>query len=169
MPIAEYNVARLRQPIDHPASAGFRDNLDRINALAERSPGFVWRLDDDCTDEANQDMHGDPLLTATLSVWTDLESLRHFVHRTVHGRFYRQRGVWFSAMEERHLVLWNVEAGDTPTLEEAQARLAHLRKHGDSNHAFGWPAEPAAVDAAMTGVINSEGGATRAAGGDMNG
>jgi hypothetical protein len=42
--IAQLNVGRLPAAIDAPASAGFADALDEVDALAERSPGFVWRL-----------------------------------------------------------------------------------------------------------------------------
>jgi hypothetical protein len=129
----------------------------------------VWRLDDDCTDEANQDMHGDPLLTATLSVWANVECLRHFVHKTIHSRFLNKRADWFSVMAERHLVLWNVDDGHFPSLEEAQARMQHLRAHGDSDYAFGWPAGQTAEQAVIAGKYSSEGGMISAAGGIGNG
>ncbi len=42
--LAQYNVGRIRSPLDHPDVAEFIAALDPINALAEASPGFVWRL-----------------------------------------------------------------------------------------------------------------------------
>ena len=44
MHLAEVNIGKFRYPTTDPRMAEFMDNLDRINALAERSPGFVWRL-----------------------------------------------------------------------------------------------------------------------------
>src|ERR1051326_6590674 len=44
--IAQLNVGRLRYETDDPRMADFMNNLARINALAERSPGFVWRYTD---------------------------------------------------------------------------------------------------------------------------
>ena len=45
--LAQLNVARLRAPLDDPLIADFVDNLERVNALGERSPGYVWRLQTD--------------------------------------------------------------------------------------------------------------------------
>ena len=43
--IAEINVARMKGiNINDPIMKEFVDNLDKVNALAESSPGFVWRL-----------------------------------------------------------------------------------------------------------------------------
>ena len=39
--IAQINVGRLRVEPPHPMIAVFMNNLDRINAMAEASPGFI--------------------------------------------------------------------------------------------------------------------------------
>lgn len=42
--LAQFNIARLRAPLDSPVLAGFVDQLDAVNAIGDASPGFVWRL-----------------------------------------------------------------------------------------------------------------------------
>ena len=41
MHVAELNIGRLNYPIDDPRMADFVDNLARVNAMADRMPGFV--------------------------------------------------------------------------------------------------------------------------------
>ena len=48
--LAELNIGRVRYPLDDARMAGFVDNLDLVNGLAERGEGFVWRLKDDSGD-----------------------------------------------------------------------------------------------------------------------
>jgi hypothetical protein len=45
--IAQINVARMRGALEDPVMRGFVARLDEINALADGSPGFVWRLQTD--------------------------------------------------------------------------------------------------------------------------
>lgn len=138
--LAELNVGYARYPLDDPRMSGFMDNLDRINALAERSPGFVWRLQSDSGNATDLEVPGDPNMISNMSVWQDTSSLGNFVFNTVHARFYEQRPDWFQAMDRFHFVMWPVAVGHTPTLAEAMARLAHLQSHGSTDHAFGWDA-----------------------------
>jgi hypothetical protein len=42
--LAQVNIGRMKAPLEDPLMAGFVGRLDEINALADRSPGFVWRL-----------------------------------------------------------------------------------------------------------------------------
>ena len=138
MHLAELNIARLKYPFDDPRVAEFADNLDLINGIAERSPGFVWRLKDENGNATDIRAFDDPLVIVNMSVWRDAESLEHFVWNTVHRQFYERRAEWFEVLGERHLVMWWVPEGHRPTLEEALARLAHMQGQGDSEHAFGW-------------------------------
>jgi hypothetical protein len=138
MNLAQLNVARLKFPFEDPRVADFAGNLDRINALAERSDGFVWRLKDDGGNAIDIRAEADPMIIVNMSVWRDPESLEHFVWNTVHKQFYRRRGEWFSAMKDQHLVMWWVQDGHAPTVEEGMERLEHLRANGDSDFAFGW-------------------------------
>ncbi|MDX2238183.1 MAG: DUF3291 domain-containing protein [Hyphomonadaceae bacterium] len=138
MPIAELNIARLRHPLDDPRSADFANNLERINALAERSPGFMWRLKDDAGDATGIRVDDDPLLLINVSVWESAEALERFVFHTVHQRFYARRREWFDAMDSAHVVMWRVAEGAHPSAAEAMARLERYRREGASEHAFGW-------------------------------
>lgn len=138
MHLAEINIARLMYPLEDPRVAEFADNLDRVNAVAERSEGFVWRLKDESGDATAIRAFDDPLVIVNMSVWRDAESLEHFVWNTVHKRFYNKRQEWFSLMQSHHFAMWWVEEGHVPTLEEARERLDHLDSHGDTDFAFGW-------------------------------
>ena len=80
----------------------------------------------------------DPQFVSNLTVWNSVETLENFVWNTVHKTFYDRREIWFEALETQNFVMWHVEDGHQPTLEEAKARLDHLNEYGDSDHAFGW-------------------------------
>lgn len=139
--IAELNIGRIRWPIDDPRMAGFADNLDRVNAIAERSPGFVWRLKDDASGNATGfAVTDDPLLIPNLSVWDSVAALEKFVFRTVHSRFYARRAAWFEKPDQAYFVMWPVAEGDRPTMQDALERLEMLRRDGDGPDAFGWAA-----------------------------
>ena len=138
MQLAELNLAVPRYPPDDPRMAGFMDNIMRINALAARTPGFIWRFPEHPEGHPEHEPVPWPNITLTLSTWADGDALQNFVWNTVHKRFYSRRAEWFAAMEAHHLALWWVEDGHRPTLAEAKARLDHLNAHGDSDHAFGW-------------------------------
>ena len=139
MHLAELNVGRLVAPQDDPRVADFMANLDRVNGLAKRMPGFQWMMEGDSgagnTDTA---IDGDPLFIPNLSVWESVETLEKFVWGTIHKQFYERRAEWFEVLGSMHFVMWWVPAGHRPPLEEALARLDHLNAHGDSDHAFGW-------------------------------
>ena len=64
------------------------NNLDRVNALAERSPGFVWRLEGD-NNNATEFRIGDDM-AVNLSVWRTAKALETYVFKTVHVQFYKQ-------------------------------------------------------------------------------
>ena len=136
--IAQLNIGRFRYPPGDPRMAEFMANLDRINALAERSAGFVWRLKDETNNATAIRPFPDPDMAVNFSVWKCVEALEIFVWKTVHVRFYNAKAQWFEPHGEPHFVMWTIPAGHIPTLEEAKARLEHLREHGDSDHAFGW-------------------------------
>ena len=135
--LAQLNVGRIRYPTDDPRLAEFMA-LDAINALAERSPGFVWRLKSDSGNATDIKVTADPMFLINMSVWKTAEELEHFVWRTVHRRFYRRKGSWFAPMSTPHFVMWWIFIDHIPTPEEALARLAHLTEKGPSDHAFGW-------------------------------
>ena len=121
--------------MDDPAMADFVARLDDINALADQAPGFVWRLQTDEGDAAGIDFFGaDKLIN--MSVWQDLDSLHDYVYRSAHNQVMALRKQWFERMGEVYAVLWWVESGHVPTLQESAARLDYLREHGASAFAF---------------------------------
>ena len=141
MHLAELNVGRLRAPTDDPRVAEFMDNLDRINGMGKRMPGFVWMMEGSGapgTGNTEAKIDGDPQFVANLTVWQDFESLRTFVYKTLHLKFMERRAEWFEQLKTRHFVMWWVPEGHQPSLDEALARLKHLQENGDSEDAFGW-------------------------------
>ncbi|XWN33376.1 MAG: DUF3291 domain-containing protein [Devosia sp.] len=136
--VGELNIAHPRFALDHPRMADFMNNLDTVNALAERTQGFVWRLTGDGNNATDLSVPGDPDAIANLSVWESPQALEHFMRKTIHARFYHRKSEWFMTAERRDFVMWPLTPGHRPTLEEALARLSHLRTNGTSDVAFGW-------------------------------
>jgi hypothetical protein len=137
--LAQLNIGRIRYEVDDPRMKDFVDNLAFVNSLAERSPGFVWRYQDDSGNATNtRPFGGDPRMAVNMSVWQDIESLERFVWQTVHKRFYGRKHEWFETLGERYMVMWWVPAGHLPSVQEAIDRLEHLKTQGPSDHAFSW-------------------------------
>lgn len=140
--LAAFNLGVLRHDWDDPRIADFAENLDRVNAIAQRAPGFIWMLDEEQMDAAQNDpqgaLGGNPRTASTLSVWRDADSLGHFVWNTLHRAFYARREEWFAPGQGPRVVMWRVAAGHLPSIEEAVQRLDHLKSHGPGEHAFGW-------------------------------
>lgn len=133
--LAQLNVARPLAPLEAPRMRGFVDNLQRINALAEASPGFVWRLQSEAGDATAFHLF-DHTTIPNLTVWADLASLHRFVYHSAHTEVLRLRRHWFEKPAAAHQVLWWIGAGHRPDLAEAQARLEHLQVHGPGPAAF---------------------------------
>jgi hypothetical protein len=136
--IAQLNIGRFRFATDDSRMAGFMTNLDRVNAIAERSEGFVWRLKDETNNATAIRPFPDPDMAVNLSVWESVEALENFVWNTVHSRFYNAKASWFEKAEAPHFVMWTIPAGHIPSLDEAKDRLEHLQRNGGSDFAFGW-------------------------------
>ena len=97
--LAQLNIGRILYEIDDPRMKDFVDNLAFVNGLAERSPGFVWRYQDDSGNATStRPYDGDPRMAVNMSVWQDVESLERFVWQTVHKRFYGRRHEWFETL-----------------------------------------------------------------------
>lgn len=133
--LAQLNIARMLAPLDSPVLADFVANLDRINALAEQSPGYVWRLQTEDGDATALRPFGEEMLV-NLSVWKDVESLHNFVYKSAHIEIMRRRKEWFERMREAFTVLWWVPQGHKPTIDEAKAKLTQLRTCGPGPDAF---------------------------------
>lgn len=133
--LAQLNIARLVAPIDSPQLVDFVSSLERINALAEASPGFVWRLQDEAGDATAIRHFGDNVII-NMSVWRDVASLQDYVYRSAHTEVLRRRQEWFEKIRESYLALWWVPAGHRPSLDEAGSRLESLRRNGPTVEAF---------------------------------
>ena len=137
--LTELNIGRLIAPRADPRVADFMNNLDRINGLGKRMPGYVWMIEGD-EGEGNTAtaIDGDPRYIPNLTVWETPAQLQTFVYDTLHAKFMHRRAEWFEVLGEMHFVMWWVPVGYKPTLAEALAKLEHLRSHCDSDDAFGW-------------------------------
>jgi hypothetical protein len=134
--LAQLNVGRLRAPMDDPLIDDFRENLDRINELAEASPGYVWRLQDDSGNATGIKAYEDELEIVNLTVWTSIEALADFTYRSGHVELLRRRREFFEAASVPILCLWWIPEGTIPSVDDAIARLDHLRAHGPTPTAF---------------------------------
>jgi hypothetical protein len=148
--LAQINVARLLAPLDSPQIREFVANLEPINALADASPGFVWRLQAEGGDATSIRVFDEDMFIVNLSVWGSLEALRSFVYASAHKAVLGRRTEWFEPASEAHLAAWWVPSGTIPTVQEAIDRLLALRADGPTERAFTLKTpfpEPASVDA----------------------
>ena len=134
--LAQVNLATVRAPLDTPLLAGFVAQLEPINALADHSPGFVWRLQTEDGDATAIRPFGDQRIMVNLSVWESLEALRSFVYASRHLDVMRRRREWFHRMADAYLALWWVPAGTIPTVAEARDRIRRLTRDGPDPDAF---------------------------------
>jgi uncharacterized protein DUF3291 len=141
--LAEFNIARIKYPLDDPRIREFVHNADRVNKLADKMDGFIWPLKDESGHAMDMTVYGVRAILPNLTVWESAEALERFVFKTVHGRFFERRETWFEQPEPT-LVMWWMSAGHRPTLEEGVPRLDRLKAHGPSEHAFGWDSLPGA-------------------------
>jgi hypothetical protein len=136
MHLAQVNIGRMRGPLESPTMAGFVARLDEINALADRSPGFVWRLQDDAGNATAIRAYEDDRIVFNLSVWESIEALKAYAYHSTHAELLRQRSLWFERFEGAFLALWWVPAGHRPSVDEAKQRLVHLERKGPTSFAF---------------------------------
>ncbi|WP_435971040.1 DUF3291 domain-containing protein [Streptomyces sp. Qhu_M48] len=157
--LAQLNVATLRYPLDDPRVAPFVEMLDPVNVAADDAPGFVWRLVEDGAADATGLRPAGENVIVNLSVWENQEALWDFAYRSGHLEVMRRRREWFARHVEAHLALWWVPAGHLPTVGEALERLADLRAHGPSPHAFTFASSYTAAEAveAVEAVKAAEG------------
>jgi hypothetical protein len=136
MQLAQLNIAQAKYPLDAAQMKEFVDNLAPINAIAEASEGFVWRLVGDNDNATNIQAFSDPNIIVNMSIWTSIDSLKNFMFKTHHRDFLKNKKVWFSDMKQENYVLWWLEDGEIPSVDDAIIRLEHLRSYGDSPYAF---------------------------------
>ncbi len=138
MHLAELNIAKFKYATSDSRMAGFMNNLDAINALADRAPGFIWRLKSDGSNNATDLRVSEEEYAVNMSVWTDAKSLENYVFKTAHVQIYRRKSEWMELMEKPHMVFWNVPEGHQPSLAEAMDKLQDYENNGPSERAFGW-------------------------------
>jgi len=134
--LAQLNIGRLVAPTDSPLVAEFMEALDAVNALADESPGFVWRFQTDEGNATAERPFPDDTILVNFSTWTSVEALSDYVYRSVHAEYLRRRREWFERFEGVGIVLWWVPAGHRPTIDEAIERLEQLRLIGPTPLAF---------------------------------
>jgi hypothetical protein len=143
--LAQVNIGRVLGGPDDPRMADFYSNLARVNALAERMRGFVWRLKNESGESAvGLTWPGDPTTAVNLTVWETAEDLGRFVFQTVHRNIYARKHEFLENPKQPTVAMWWIDAGHTPTVEEAKERLDHLIARGPSEFAFGWADLPSA-------------------------
>ncbi|MFD0690357.1 DUF3291 domain-containing protein [Actinomadura fibrosa] len=153
--LAQMNLATLRFPLDDPRMADFVALLDPVNALADGTPGFVWRLvEEGQPDATGMRPAGDDVIV-NFSVWETSEALWDFVYRSGHLETMRRRREWFQRHVEAHLALWWIPAGYVPTVDEGLARVALLRAQGPSPRAFTFNSSYTAAEAEAAGAIEA--------------
>lgn len=134
--LAQANIARMKAPLEDPVMAGFVARLDEINALADRSPGFVWRLQTSGGNATDLRPYDDDRILFNLSVWESIEELRQYVYYTAHVEVFRNRQAWFEHFAGAYLALWWIPEGHIPGIDEAKQRLTHMQAHGPTPFAF---------------------------------
>lgn len=134
--LAQINIANAIAPMDSDTMRGFVDRLEEINSLADNSPGFVWRLQTEDGDATGIQAFDDPNMLVNMSVWENIESLKNFVYKSMHVELIQDRDAWFTKSAKAHQALWWIPAGQTPTVEEAKAKLEQLQSNGPGPEAF---------------------------------
>lgn len=135
--LAQINIAEALDDMESTTMADFVANTDRINALADASPGFIWRFEEDpenLTDSPK--LLGSNLFLVNMSVWKSRESLFQYVYQSGHKEIFKRKKEWFHSMPKMHMALWFVDEDHIPAVEEGLARLEYLQTHGESPFAF---------------------------------
>ena len=134
--IAQINIGRILAPDDDPIMAEFVAQLPTINAIADSTPGFVWRLQTDSGDATSIRIYEDDMIAVNMSVWEGVESLREFAYKSSHTGVMKYRTKWFEKFDGPYMALWWIPAGHIPTPQEGKERLEYLRTHGETEYAF---------------------------------
>ncbi|MEM9004821.1 MAG: DUF3291 domain-containing protein, partial [Cyanobacteria bacterium P01_F01_bin.86] len=116
--------------------AEFVAALDEVNAAAEQSSGFVWRLQTSSGNATDIRTYADPRILVNLSVWQNVEQLKAYAYQSVHVNFFARRRQWFEKLPGEHLALWWIPEGHLPTAAEGKSKLEYLELHGESPVCF---------------------------------
>ena len=137
--LAQANIARARAPLTDPVMAGFVEQIEYINSIADRAPGFVWRFQTEDGDATAVRVFDDPLLIFNMSLWESVEALSEYAFRSEHRTPLLRRKDWFTKIDRAHSVLWWVPRGHLPTVSEAEKKLTLLDSAGPTSKAFTFP------------------------------
>lgn len=144
--LAQYNIARLLEPLESERLVDFVAALDPLNRLGDESAGFVWRHQTEDGNSTAIRVRDDPMIIINFSVWESIEALFEYAYYSKHVEMFRRRLEFFEHMELPYLVLWWVPAGHEPSVEEAEERLDYLRANGPSPYAFNFKSRFAPVE-----------------------
>ena len=136
MHLAQLNIAKAKASLDDPLMKEFMDNLDPINAIADASQGFIWRLQDEEGDATSIQAFDDPNMIVNMSVWESIEALKDFLFKTHHLEFLKRKEEWFEKLSEANHVMWWIPIEHEPSVEEAKERLLYLKVNGESPYSF---------------------------------
>jgi hypothetical protein len=146
--LAQLNIAKMLYSLDDPAMKDFVDALEPINALADKSDGFIWRLTGYGENATSLRIYGDEFLLVNMSVWKNIDSLHQYVYQSDHVEILKRKKEWFSKMSAMYMAMWYVPEGHFPTIEEAEERLTYRREHGDTPFSFSFKKPFTALEAA---------------------
>ena len=134
--LAQVNIGIAKGAMDSEVMKVFSDNLDPINAIAEASEGFVWRLKDEAGNATDIIFSDNPNELVNMSVWQSVEALKHFMFKTHHIDFLKRKNEWFETSIKQTYALWWIPVGHYPSIQEAKDRLAMLNDKGETAQAF---------------------------------
>ncbi|GAA4299625.1 DUF3291 domain-containing protein [Aestuariibaculum suncheonense] len=143
--LAQVNIAKGLAPLGDLVMQDFINNVDRINAVADNSHGFVWRFKDEDKDEALSIFKEENLLV-NISVWENLEALFNYIYNSNHIEVFKRKKEWFNKVQMKHMAFWYVPVGYKPTLEDAKIRLDYLNSHGETPYAFTFKSKFTVID-----------------------
>jgi len=95
--LAQINISPLLAPLDDPKIAEFVAKLEPINALADKAPGFVWRLTSESGNATDIVYNDDPFVIVNMSVGESIAALRDFAYKSNHAKVFRDLPKWFGA------------------------------------------------------------------------
>ena len=138
MSIAQMNWGRLRFCLDDKRMREFAESLNKVYSLAEKHPGFIWRIPDNQSKSQLSDLGFDKLISSTVSVWKDINSLKDYTYNSLHGVYLKRSSEWFEKIDGPQLVIWNTDNDTKPTFKESFNRLEYLKNNGSTDYAYSW-------------------------------
>ena len=138
MTIAQMNWGRLKYPLQDKRMSEFTDSLHNVYILAENHPGFIWRISESESELQLYDLGFDNLISSTVSVWNNIESLKDYTYNSLHGVYLKRSSEWFEKIDGPQLVIWNCEKDAQPNFKDSFDRLENLKNKGPTDYAYGW-------------------------------